>query len=68
MRTSSLFQVIEVLKDYAARIAFEMAHASVSATASQQLDMDTNASASLTSFKDFSDFEFHLANLFAAER
>ena len=56
------------MKDHAAQIALEMAHASAAATASQQLDMDTNATTSSTYFKDASDFESRLADSLAAER
>ena len=66
--STSLLPPTEVLKDHAAQIALEMAHASAAATASQQLDMDTHASASLTYFKDASDFESCLADSLAAER
>ena len=53
----SLLPPTEVLKDYAANIALEMAHASAAVTASQKIDMDTNTTAFMTYFKDASDFE-----------
>ena len=55
--STTLLPPKEVLKDYAANIALEMAHASAAVTASQKIDMDTNTTAFMTYFKDASDFE-----------